>query len=399
MRKKNFLLMIMIAVIVLMSTLTGCSSNSDTTPSAVSLVLGNHRYFPIINLRAENIYQRIYNTAYSYGDCSIVVVDGEPYVAASYNITKPDVNIDNVKRRQIAKQNSDQIISDGNLAFAKTSEIDTLSAITKSSELLSSSLCTDKTMLIYDSGVSTTGLLNFSKENIIDADVSQIVNRLRELHALPSLSSVKVIWTGLGEVCGEQEKLSTSYKFKLMSLWEAIITASGGTVEFVVTALSSEDNYSELPDCSLVPVIADTLNVSTIAAPIKLGEDTVKFIGDRAEFIDSSKANAILKPIADVLKDRDAEVLLVGTTASVGSGESCEKLSLNRCYTVKDVLVGYGVKDCNIHCLGLGYTNNNLRVPDRSSSGELIESEASKNRAVFIIDYHSPLANELLKLS
>ena len=177
MKRKSIFSVIIIVVVLLMSTLTGCGSNNTTTPSAVSLVLGNHEYFPKINLRVESVYQRIYDAAYSYGDCSIVVVDGNPYVAASYNITKPDANIDKAKRKQIAKQNSEQIIADGSKAYAKTSEIDTLSAIVCSSALLNTSSADVKEMLVYDSGFSTTGLLDFSSENLIDVEPALIVER------------------------------------------------------------------------------------------------------------------------------------------------------------------------------------------------------------------------------
>lgn len=44
----------------------------------------------------------------TYGNVSLVVADGEPYVAYNFELEKPDKNIDDAKRRQIAKENAQQ---------------------------------------------------------------------------------------------------------------------------------------------------------------------------------------------------------------------------------------------------------------------------------------------------
>lgn len=397
MRRKNFVLSITLVLIVLMTALTGCGSNSTTTPTAVSLVLGNHEYFPKINLRAESVYQKIYDAAYSYGDCSIVVVDGNPYVAASYNITKPEANIDNAKRRQIAKQNSEQIIVDGSNAYAKTSEIDTLSAIIASSALLKSSSAEVKEMLVYDSGFSTTGLLDFSGENLIAIEPAMIVERLSELHALPDLNDIRIIWTGLGEVCDEQDELSSTYKYNLKNIWREIIVAAGGDVEFIDVPLSATPKSEVLPSCKTIPIIQDTLELSgNIAKPIKFGEDTIRFLGDQAVYVNADDAKKALEPIAAFLKENKSKhILIVGTTASAGKEASCLKLSLDRAKACKNTLVEMGVSNEQIETQGLGRTSCFLRVNDLDANGRLIENLASQNRAVYIFDANSNEAKDI----
>lgn len=400
MKKKNFVLAIMLVLVVLMTTLTGCGLNNNTTPSAVSLVLGNHEYFPKINLRAESVYQKIYDAAYSYGDCSIVVVDGNPYVAASYNITKPDANIDNAKRKQIAKQNSEQIIADGSNAYAKTAEIDTLSAIVASSALLKSSSAEVKEMLVYDSGFSTTGLLDFSSENLIDVEPALIVERLSELHALPQLNGIRIIWTGLGEVCDEQDELSSTYKYNLKNIWREVIVAAGGEVEFIDVPLSATPKVEELPSCKTIPIIQDTLELSgNIAKPIKFGEETIKFLGDQAVYVSAADAKKALEPIAIFLKENATKrILIVGTTASAGKDVSCLSLSLNRANACRNTLVEMGVNESQIETLGLGRKECFLRVNDLSSNGKLVEKLASQNRAVYIFDTDSSEADRVKEL-
>lgn len=399
MKRKNFVLAIMLVLVVLMITLTGCGSNNAESSIAVSLVLGNHEYFPKINLRAESVYQKIYDAAYSYGDCSIVVVDGNPYVAASYNITKPDANIDNAKRKQISKQNAEQIIADGSNACAKTSEIDTLSAIVASSALLKSSSAEVKEMLVYDSGFSTTGLLDFSSENLIDVEPSFIVERLSELHALPELTGIKVIWTGLGEVCDEQDELSFTYKYKLKNIWKEVIVTAGGEVEFIDVPLSATPKGEELPSCKTIPIIQDSLELSgDIAKPIKFGEDTIKFLGDQAVYVNAADAKKALEPIATFLKENATKrILIVGTTASAGKDASCLSLSLNRANACRNTLIEMGVNESQIETLGLGRKKCFLRVNDLEN-GRLIEALASQNRAVFIFDTDSSEANRVKQL-
>lgn len=397
---KRFALFLVV-VSLLVVTLTGCGSNNDTTPSAISLVLGNHEYFPKINLRAESVYQKIYNAAYSYGDCSIVIVDGDPYVAASYNITKPDASIDNAKRKQIAKQNSEQIISDGSLALAKTSEIDTLSAIICSAALLKESSADTKEMLLYDSGFSTTGLLDFSSENLIEVDGSMIVERLSELHALPELTGIKIIWTGLGEVCDEQDELSPSYKYKLKNIWKEVIVAAGGEVEFIDVPLSATPKAEELPSCKTIPIIQDTLELSgSIAKPIKFDEETIKFLGDQAVYVNATDAKESLQPVATFLNENtNKRILIVGTTASAGKDASCLSLSLERANACKNTLIEMGVNENQIETKGLGRKKCFLRVDDLDANSKLIENLASQNRAVYIFDMDSPEASSVKGIS
>lgn len=399
MKKKSLALLIAVVVAVTF-ILNGCTSDDSESSIAVSLVLGNHKYFPKINLRAESVYQKIYDAAYSYGDCSIVVVDGNPYVAASYNITKPEVNIDNAKRKQIAKQNSEQIIVDGSNAYAKTSEIDTLSAIVVSSALLKSSSANVKEMLVYDSGFSTTGLLDFSSESLINVEPEMIVERLSELHALPELKGIKIIWTGLGEVCDAQDELSSTYRHNLKNIWREIIITAGGEVEFIDVPLSATPKGKELPFCKTIPIIQDTLELSgNIAKPIKLGEDTIKFLGDQAVYVDADEAKSALEPISLFLKEnKDKRILIVGTTASVGKEASCLELSLDRAEACKKTLVEMGISDTQIETLGLGRKSCFLRVNDLNSNGELIEALAIQNRAVYIFDLDSAEAKNIYRL-
>lgn len=392
MKKMFAAIMTVITIFTMMLTFTGCE---DVPTCAISLVLGNHRHFPKINLYAESVYQKIYDAAYSYGDCSVVVVDGNPYVSASYNITEPDKTIDNSKRKQMAKQNTEQIINEASIAVAKTAEIDTLSALIQAASLLNASGAEKKELLVYDSGFSTSGLLNFSSENLIDVEPSLIAERLAELHSIPELDGITVIWTGLGEVCGEQEELSATYKHNLENIWCEIIVAGGGIVDFIDVPLSASSISNELPSCTAIPIVQDTLELGG-----EIKKCDVKFLSDKAVFVDEEVAKDTLTPVAnDLLKNRNKTILMVGTTASSGGEESCEELSCNRAEACKKLLIEMGVYENQIQTVGLGRKECFLRANDLDSSGNLIESSAKLNRAVFVMDITSDSAQKVLSLS
>ena len=138
-------------------------------------------------------------------------------------------------------------------------------------------------MIVFDSGLSTAGILNFAEQNILDVPVDVIIEQLKDMHDLPVLSNVNVTWIGMGQVCGKQDALPSSYKYKLQNLWQEILYAGGAaSVTFDTSPLPSEENSFELPECSVVPVVADCLELSSSSLPeaIKFDENSSIKLGD-----------------------------------------------------------------------------------------------------------------------
>ena len=386
-------------LIIAVGLFTGCTNETPNT-RATALVLGAHQNFPEINLNAQDIYNNIYDTSYSYGAVSVVVVDGEPYLFSDYKFTAPDKNIDDSKRKQIAKENTEQIILESKKAIAKTPEFDTLKALIIAANSLSSKGATNSYILMYDSGFSTSGLLNFSKENLINVAPEDIVSRLQELHAIPNLNGINILWTGCGEVSGAQTVLTENYKHKLKSIWTSIIDAGGGSLTMYDNPLSSDESDAQLPHCSVIPVVQDSLELkgADLSNPIKFDENSsVKFIPDSATFIDSDAALKELEPIAIFMNENhNIEILIVGSTATSGSDEYKNSLSLQRADACKKMLITLGANPNNIQTIGIGSKSCSLRVNDLNKDGTLNESLAQHNRAVFIMDSASSVAKEFM---
>ena len=400
--KKKFVSTILAMTLVLSTVLTGCdctrsASSVSDTPQSVSLVRRVTKNVPAVSLQSESIYNEVYNAAYTYGDVSVVSVEGTPKLVCNYEIKEPDKNIDNSKRKQIAGDNTDLMLSEMSSMASTTPEAATLTAIRLSAETLQNTSAEEKTMIIFDSGLSTSGLLNFAEQNIIDTPVENIVAQLEELYAIPDLTGIHVVWVGLGEVCGDQPVLTSKYEHKLKELWDAILTAGGATVDYK-KAGTSEGYTGELPQCSIVPVVEDTL-VTDAELPEVMkwdGESSVTFKGDQAEFIDYEAAAEELSPIAEYLKaNTDEKIYIYGMTATITGGGSGVELAEARAEAVKAVLVEKGAIAEQMECVGLGQISNPLRVNDVDANGKQIDELAQKNRAVFVIKADSDMVGVL----
>lgn len=401
MKKAIFIILSIVLVISCLLSLTSCgdSKNSvESVPVALSIVMGAHKHFPKLSFTSENIQKAIYNACYNYGDISTFTVEGVPKLKGDYDISEPDKSITETKRKQLARQNANKIIYDCSLAVATTKEVDTLSAIKLSSNALQASSASRKEMLVYDSGLCTTGLISQASNDVLSVDTELIIEKLRNIHGLPNLEGITVKWFGLATVSGKQAEIPDSYKYKLEELWTAIIVASGGKVEFDKTPICGEEAEG-LPDVSTVFFAQDSLNIdfSDVKAikdgPLKIDESTIKFIADSEKFIEPEAAREVLTPVAKLLIDNPTlNIIVAGTTASAGKGYA---LSLKRAQACKDILVSMGANCQQIECIGLGSSNNCLHVDDLDSNGNLIEELAKRNRAIYIFAADSDLAKTI----
>lgn len=407
--KNKFVNRVVVMLLLISVMLAGCGKQSSASsvsnePQSVSIVRRVTKNVPMVSLNSENIYEKIYEAAYTYGEVSAVSVEGTPKVVCNFDLKEPDKKIDDSKRKQIANDNTEVMLTELSAIASTTPEADTLSSIKLSAETLQSTSSEEKTMIIFDSGLSTTGLLNFAQQNIIDTPVNYIVDQLEELHAVPDLTGIDVIWVGLGKVSGEQPELTDNYKYKLEELWKAILTSGGAKgITFDTSPVSGEGYTGELPQCSIVPVVQDSLDTEQLVTESEMpevmkwdGESSVTFKGDKAEFNDYEAAAEELAPIAEYLKANPEENIYVfGMTATITGGDSGIELAEERAEAVRGVLIEKGAKETQCICVGLGQISNPLRVNDVDENGKQIAELAQKNRAVFVIRGESDMINVL----
>lgn len=383
MKMFNKIISLGLVIALIMVLFTGCKKVPRTS---TSLVLGIHEKFPLVSYNNKSIYDSIYNACYSYGDFNAIVIDGNPQICASYEIKSPEKMVDSSKHKSIAEDYTNQVVSSLSSVVAKTPEVDTLQAIIMSANALNESNCEVKKMLIYDSGLSTTGLLNFAEKNIIDADPQIIVERLNELSAIPDLNGIDISWVGLGEVCGNQTRLTTSYKSKLQAIYDAILKAGNAhSIDYDTSPLTNETSDFDFPSVSEVAIPQDSIGDEFEF--IKFDSKTISFQKDTAEFMDKNAAKQALHDVAEkLMNNKSLNVVLVASTATYGTVNSCENLAERRGDAVKQLLVEMGVDESQLRIYALGQAESKLRVDDLDSQGNLISGEAEKNRAVFIIN-------------
>ena len=383
------------AVCFLLALLAGCGTKEPEESVAVCFVLGAHNNFPVVNV--SQFYTDVYDACYSYGSAAAVAVSGSSQVAVNYDITPPSIRVDADKRRQLAGASTATVLRTLQAVSADAPEVDTLGAIMLGRDLLVKKDASQKVLVIVDSMLSTTPLLDFSSSNLIEQDPEEIVAQLEQRHAIPDLSGIKVRVMGLGQVCGDQLPLTADYAYRLREIWTAILqTSCCLSLEIDPTPLGGTAP-KDLPYVSTVPVVADALSFSEAAAMpdvIRFDETAIKFSGDSAEFSEPDRARETLLPIADVLQDApETKIVLAGMTASVG--DDGVALSLARAEAVKSVLAEAGANPTYITCIGLGRRNNCLRVNDLDDNGCLVEEYAKLNRAVFLFLKNSPTAEAL----
>lgn len=398
-------LLVLVMCLTMACLVTGCSDTGNDE-IALAVVGSPHSNEPSFPLNAASIKDKLYNCCYTYGSVSFITCDGNPKVVYQTDIPKPEKSgLSENKKKKIANDYTVQLIKELSSLRSDVSEVDTLKAITYASKTLVSSTSAYKELVIMDSGLSTVGYLDFTK-GLLNAGTDSIVEALMKAEAIPRLTDVNVVWMYLGQTAAPQQELSESQKLKLEEIWKAILTEGGAKSVKFVNDIASDEPDNSLPSVSVVDVQNRSIDVETnevepdevvIEPPIKtivLDNTSVRFIGDKAEFVDYEEASSVLEQYAQVLLNHpNNKVYVIGTTAT-GSTEFCNELSVNRANVVCQVLVSYGVPESQLIPIGMGYEDP-WHIDDVDDNGKQIEKYASQNRKVLIVDVNGDDAARL----
>jgi len=134
------------------------------------------------------------------GDISVIIADGVPrYVEITTADGVPvhfeqDANNNIIKDRRIDEYTGivvDFLQSDA--TRARSSEVDLLGAIKEAARMLHDVQNDEKYMLIMDTGISTTGRVDFTQFSLNDIDPAEFANMLSEIDGiLPDLSDINI---------------------------------------------------------------------------------------------------------------------------------------------------------------------------------------------------------------
>lgn len=404
--KKTLAIIITIGVIA--SLFAGCGNTGSTEPKSLAVVIRQTECFTQLSFNKESdvfksnenvcqtIFDEVSDSAYSYGSITGITVESRPQISAETSLDKPDALIDNAKRRQLAKKAAKCFFEEWEENGQATStEVDTLNAIALAGKAVKGDIeASDKHIVVCDSGLSTSGYVNFAVKNLFESDTETIVNMLETKNVIPDLSGISLVWYGLGSVAGTQAQIPAEYEHKLFDIWGAILEKTGADFNLVTTPLKEVDPADGLPH--VTPVRMPAADIGDLDEGY-WAISSVNFKPNSAAIVDPS---AVINSLSDVVDAMDRHpslhITIAGSCASVGDGT---QLSLDRANAIKELICSTGVDRSRIETKGLGRTEWSLRVDDLDEKGALIEKNAEKNRTVYICNSNSELAREIKSLA
>lgn len=397
-----------LAFILVGATFTGCSgkvSNEETRNTVY--IVGRHANAQPPAINESTIESSVKSAIDNNTLLSVIELDGNPTVEKDNRFTfnlKKNVS-STIKKKYVSKMTNKVIECFDNLT-PKVSEVDILKAIEiAANELNSSDANTDyaKHIVVYSTGVQTTGLIDMTKFNILSSKetVNEVVEQLSAKQALPNLEGITIDWYNLNQVSGEQKELTAKMESNNEYLWGTLIAKAGGKVDFKSDNATADDRTNYDVGVSVVPVTEDSLNVQEYNkdSSVVFTTDEIAFKSDSVEFVDEKQASqAVTKIINYMLYNKDYNLLLAASTATVPPQNKCESFSKKRAEAVKSLIISRSdnqIDSSRITTIGMGYENP-YHVSDTSENGSLIEEKAKQNRAVYAMNRDSTEAKQLI---
>ncbi|MFJ1768431.1 OmpA family protein [Amycolatopsis sp. NPDC088138] len=246
------------------------------------------------------------------------------------------------------------------------------------------------TLFVHSSGLQTASLLDLRGPGS-DLDVAATVAALPQ-DQLPDLTGKRVVFVGLGQVAGPQQRLTELMRADVRDLWLSVCRKAHGTCDPTVLptdggAPGSKVVVPTIPVPALVPVTKSgdlkTGQVTTIALP-----NGVLFRRESADFLPDAERQ--LRAMVGYFQPDATTVPIaataIGHTAHYGKAPGARTLSKQRARRVVDVLVAAGVRgslfDGADRVDGVGF--DRPVVPDLDAAGHLIAEAAEQNRTVIL---------------
>lgn len=310
---------------------------------------------------------------------SVVDVDGRPAVTAAQAYRTDAANA------IAAEDDQNAFLSALGQEIAKvraqTPEVNDLAALDVAGRAVAGTR--PGTVVLVDSGLSTTAPLDFRQAGQLDAPVADTVAFLRASNALPNLKGATVVLAGLGDTAPPQAALSPAQRANLVALYTGIAQAAGAACVTVVQEPRSGEAPSDVPAVSTV-VVPPPPTITPGKASVLPDDGSVGFKPDTAEFRDRTAAGGVLRPFADYVKNPPTRRLaLTGTSARAGTTASQVELSTRRAEAVKALLVELGAPADRITTKGVGSAFPGY-VNDVGPGGRQLPGPATANRKVIV---------------
>ena len=422
MNKVKFFSVVM-SIVLVATTLAGCGGATKSDPASspakgqeihLAVIVGSHANAPRPNLGL--IEDHVYNACYTYGSVTLVCDDGDPFTIV-IDIPPEDDNLSITKYKQIANEQTKQILSAASGLQPKTEEVNTLRSIQLGARSLASVEAESddvevvRQMVVLDSCLSTTGALSFSEHNLSSIDTADIVAQLQEIGEIPVLDDVSVTVYTCGDTAGKKQKeLPEASRKVLKSVWESILVAGNADVNIKDDLpLSSTYDEEAMPSVTPVIVVQDIVDIHHIedvddafaeGGVISFDEKSIAFEMGTANLANKDAAKDVLNYVVEYMNTHpDLKILVCGTTACWGGEEYCKALSNDRASVICQLLINdFGIDKSRVQATGVGYSFDDFYTYDHTPDGELDEAIAPSNRSVKLINLDSDTASKILNM-
>lgn len=384
-----------LAVGVVGLAVVACAPDSEEAPVCVGLVIGNRSNSPVVSSElVEGVLPRPLPArshvlvAGVSGSLAGGIVFSEIVEKVEDSDDETEENGENVWVEALEAVGGVE---------AKEPQADLLNAMEAAAEELRKTQLAECVIHVYDSGLSTSGLIQFQKnDGALLKESADIEAYIDGLPASKALNGVAVVFETLGETMHPQESLGTDSRARLKDIWERIVERRGGevrdseTVKIIVEepGATTSPSTRTLPHVDLVPVSEYTVP----PPPLECEDDRttwplpgdVLFQPNLAIFKEG--AEEMLKEAVDMLSQHPevSKVEVVGHSASESNQPRFTKVSEDRANAVRDHLVANGANGDKITASGVGDTLPKCEDWD-SGAGTQVEGCAETERRIELI--------------
>lgn len=384
-----------VTVVLLISIIgvlfSGCGDKIDTE---VCVLMGNTKN---VEVTSTNLFSNELKEATEQkSQYCVITLDGSPKIGYSgkFMIKKKlsgTISTDGYTRKKIRViQNS----------VPETPEIDIISGIKAAASKLAESSMTNKKLLIYSSGISTTGALDFSQNpELIYKNPETVAELLKNDLDDVDLSGIDIVWCGINNVADSQEKLSSFEERNLREIWKQILlscNADESRLIFKPYVKESADYQQSMEEKYGLDEMVDRTNFPDVT-PVKFRfefDQRVKFKSGGNELVDEKSAGDAIAEFTNKMEEyglSNQKTYVVGLTADADTYEDCLERSRQRAEKIAELLCKNGLREENVIPIGIGkYKVGDLRVDDSDSPSE-------ENRKVLILFAESAQGKEFIK--
>lgn len=418
MMKKTILFLLSIFVLSAV-LLTGCSEKDSEPvvaldqPYNVAFVLAKANNQPMLEVNQVKEFSNLSKVAGT--TYSVVEADGTPSMCMSGAI--PDFTEQQYSAEMISRANQQvysSILAKLSEIAPDTNQVDLAAAISTGVRSLRSTEedGRENLLVMYTSGISTSGMINMVDVPASDLDVDKSADEISQTLGL-DMTGIHVIFYALGNISGDQPALSENERRILEDFYTKLFENMNATITFVdCPTAEGSYNYQETVSTMKTEEVNSGLKPTTVGFE-KDANDTsnidqvfdtgdvlsleIFFEGDSTEFANKDAASETLSYVADYMRRNSTfKLSILGTTAAAGNADECKAFSEKRASNVKELLCNdFNISEDHIQVFGCGYSSS-LYIPDTNADGSLIEQAAALNRTVKMADSNSTTTQDII---